>query len=117
LFTQVMQDDAMPIELPPDYDEFKAEVISDQAEDDQGVYEVWWSANARYAHLPLSSRLAIAEVVVTDLLRERRIALVRGDFAGRRLRRQAVQDQEAVLREWATWVPQAGEPVVWMTTP
>jgi hypothetical protein len=29
----------MPTELPPDYDAFKAEVVSDQGDDNQGVYE------------------------------------------------------------------------------
>jgi hypothetical protein len=104
----------MPIDLPPDYESFKAEVISDQADDDQGVYEVWWSANTRYPDLPLSTRLAIAECVVRDLLRESRIALVRGEWIGPDHERVAVPDQEAALREWLTWVPQPGEPVVWM---
>jgi hypothetical protein len=29
--------------------------------------------------------------------------------------REAVEDVWASLRDWATWVPQAGEPVVWLT--
>jgi hypothetical protein len=55
----------VPIELPPDYDDFKAEVLADQETDSQGVYEIWWSANSRYPNLPLSTRLAVAESVVT----------------------------------------------------
>ena len=35
----------MPHDMPPDYDAFKAEVVSHQAVDSQGVYEVWWQAN------------------------------------------------------------------------
>jgi hypothetical protein len=105
----------MPIELPPDYEAFKAEVISDQEADDQGVYEVWWAANSRYPELPLSTRLAIAEAVVGDLLRERRVALVRGDWIGPRHAREAVADEQTAMLDWATWVPQPGEPITWMT--
>lgn len=104
----------MPIEMPPDYDAFKAEVISDQAVDSQGVYEVWWQANTRYPNQPLSARLAIAESAVRDLLREGRITLVRGEWIGPDHAREPVTDLEAALRDWATWVPQAGQPVVWM---
>jgi len=46
----------MPIDLPPDYDAFMAEVGSDQAEDDQGVYEVWWKTNTWYPDQPLCTR-------------------------------------------------------------
>jgi hypothetical protein len=42
----------MPIDLPPDYNAFKADIISDQADDDQGVYEVWWHANSWYDRAP-----------------------------------------------------------------
>jgi hypothetical protein len=42
----------MPIDIPADHDAFKAEVLSDQDDDDQGVYEVWWLATARYPDLP-----------------------------------------------------------------
>ena len=80
----------MPIELPPDYEAFKAEVISDQAHDSQGVYEVWWSANSRYPDLPLSTRLAIAESVVRHLLREGRDVLVRGEWIGPENEREPV---------------------------
>jgi hypothetical protein len=111
----VMRDsDGMPIDLPSDYNDFKAEVLADQEMDSQGVYEVWWSANARYPELPLSTRLAIAESVVSDLLREERIALVRGEWIGPDHERAAVADAKAALRDWGTWVPQQGEPVVWM---
>lgn len=60
----------MPIDLPSNYDAFKADAIADQASEAQGVYEVWWNANSWYPDQPLSTRLAIAESVVTDLLRE-----------------------------------------------
>ncbi len=104
----------MPIELPPDYDAFKAEVVSDQSNDDQGVYEVWWHANSRYPDLPLSTRLGIAESVVNELVREGRIVLVRGEWIGPDHEREVLSDQETALRDWVTWVPQPGEPVVWM---
>ena len=103
----------MPIDLPDDYDAFKSDVVSDQGDDDQGAYEVWWHANSRYPDQPLSTRLAIAESVVSDL-REGRITsrqwcVDRFDHA-----REAVVDVDAVLRDWATWVPQPDKPVVWM---
>ena len=104
----------MPIDLPLDYEAFKVEVLPDQGDDDEGVYEVWWHANSRYPDLPLSTRLAIAERVVGDLLAERRVSLVRGEWIGPDHEREPVPDPQLALREWATWVPQAGEPVVWM---
>lgn len=104
----------MSIETPPDYDAFKAEVISDQEDDDQGVYEVWWLANSWYPDLPVSMRLAIAESVVSDLVREGRVTLVRGEWTGSESEREVVPDVDACLRDSATWVPQPGEPVVWM---
>lgn len=104
----------MPIDLPPDYDAFKADVVLDQERDEQGVYEVWWNANTWYPDQPLSIRLAIAESVVSDLLREGRITLVLGEWIGPDHPREAVEDVDASLREWATWVPQPDKPVVWM---
>jgi hypothetical protein len=104
----------MPSDLPPDYDTFKAEVVSDQGDDNQGVYEVWWQANNRYPDQPLSTRLAIAESVVRDLLREGRVTLVRGEWIGSTHAREPVADVDAALRDWATWVPHADKPVVWM---
>jgi hypothetical protein len=105
----------MPIELPPDYEALKAQVISNQEAHDQCVYEVWWAADSRYPELPLSARLAIGEAVVSDLLREGRVTLVRGEWTGPRHEREAVADEQAALLGWATWVPQPGEPVTWMT--
>jgi hypothetical protein len=104
----------MPIDLPADYDEFKAEVLADQERDDQGVYEVWWSANSRYPDLPLSTRLGIAESVVRDLLSEGRITLVRGEWIGPSHEREPVSDPEATLRHWATWALPPDQRVVWM---
>lgn len=72
----------MGIDRPADYDDFKAEVLADQEADEQGVYEVWWSANSRYPGLSLSARLAIAESVVGELLRAGRISLVQGKWIG-----------------------------------
>lgn len=104
----------MPIDLLADYQDFKAEVLADQDRDSQGVYEVWWSANARYPDLALSARLAIAESVVGDLLSEGRITLVRGEWIGPDHEREQVPEPEVALRNWATWVPLPGQPVVWM---
>jgi hypothetical protein len=113
--SQIVDDHAMPIDLPPDYDEFKAEVFADQGRDAQGVYEVWWLANTRYPDLAASSRLAIAESVVRDLVSERRIALVRSDWIGADHDRGVVLDPQAALLAWDTWVPQPGEAVTWMS--
>ncbi|CAN5638780.1 hypothetical protein BH11ACT8_BH11ACT8_05220 [soil metagenome] len=104
----------MPLSLPPDYDAFRAAVLSDQGDDHQGVYEVWWQANSWYPDQPVSTRLAIAEAVVTDLLREERIRLVRGEWIGPGHPCEPVTDVDAALRDWATWVPQPGVPVVWL---
>jgi hypothetical protein len=102
------------IDRPADYDDFKAEVLADQEADSQGVYEVWWAANGRYPDLSLSARLAIAESVVNELLRDGRISLVRGKWIGPDHKREPIADSEAALRAWSTWVPQPDEPVVWM---
>ena len=104
----------MSTDLPDDYEAFKAEVLSDQDADDQGVYEVWWLANARYPHLPLSTRLATAEAVVRDLVRDGRVILVERDWATPDGNQTPVADPEATLRNWATWVLPPNEPVVWM---
>jgi len=104
----------VPIELPSDYEAFKADVVSDQRDDDQGVYEVWWLANSRYPDLPLSRRLAIAEAVVIDLVREGRVRLVSGEWTVPDDERLPVPDPEAALRAFVTWVPQPDKPVVWM---
>lgn len=104
----------MADDRPTDYDDFKAEILADQETDEQGVYEVWWAANGRYPDLPLSSRLAVAESVVRELLRDGRILLVRGEWIGPRHDREAVLDTEAALRDWSTWVPQPSAPVIWM---
>lgn len=107
----------MAIDLPDDYDAFKAEILSDQDDDDQGVYEVWWHANARYPDLPLSTRLAAAEAVVRDLLREGRVVLVQREWASPGDEQTPVTDPEAMLLNWGTWVLPPNEPVVWMTAP
>lgn len=104
----------MPIEPPADYDEFKSEVLADQSIDSQGAYEVWWSANSRWPALPVSTRLAIAEAVVRDLIRDGHVTLVRGEWIGPDFEREPVPDVEEALRDWATWVPQPDTPVVWM---
>lgn len=104
----------MPSDMPPDYDAFKAAVVSDQTVDSQGVHEVWWQANSWYPDRLLSVRLAIAEFLVRDLLREGGVTLVRGEWIGPDHAREPVADVDAALRDWATWVPQEGKPVVWM---
>lgn len=104
----------MAIPMPPDYAAFKAEVVSDQERDSQSVYEVWWAANSRYPNLSLSNRLAIAESVVRDLLSDGRVVLVRGPWIGPDQEREAVADPVGALLDWATWVPQPDQPVVWM---
>jgi hypothetical protein len=104
----------MPTELPDDYDAFKAEVLSDQEADDQGVYEVWWFANSRYPDLALSTRLAIAEAVVRDLLCEGRVTLVRRAWATPDDEQSPVTDTETALLSWSTWVLPPKQPVVWM---
>jgi hypothetical protein len=109
----VLNDGHMPIELPEDYEDFKASVVFDMSQDSQGVYEVWWAANSWYPALPLSRRLAIAENVVSDLLAEGRVTLVRGKWIGPDHEREAVGDAQSTLLDWATWVPQ-DESVVWL---
>jgi hypothetical protein len=104
----------MPIDLPPDYDQFKAEVLRDQGREAQGVYEVCWSANSRYPDLAASTRLAIAESVVRDLVSQRRITLVRSEWIGPEHDPEVVSDPQAALLAWDTWVPQPGEPGIWM---
>lgn len=104
----------MGIDLPPDYDAFRSEVISDQEADDLGVYEVWWLANTWYPDRELSTRLAIAESVVHDLIQAGRVTLVRGAWIGPDHEHEPVADVDEALRDWATWVPQQDAPVVWI---
>lgn len=106
----------MPTDMPADYAEFKVDVLTDQERDSQGVYEVLWSADSRWPDLPVSTRLALAERVVSDLLHEGRVTLVRGKWIGPEFDRQPVLDPEAVLRDWATWALAPDEPVVWMAS-
>jgi hypothetical protein len=104
----------MIADLPDDYENFKATIFETSA-DPLGVYEVWTAANCDYPSLPLSHRLAIAERVVSDLLSEGRVTLVRGRWIGPEAHHEAVPDPVAALREWATWVPQdEDETVVWL---
>ena len=105
------------LELPSDYESFKASVVDDQYDDDQGVYEVLWAANTRYPGLALSSRLAVAESVVSELLSEGLVCLVRGEWTGSPSERDLVEDPLAALLDWSTWTLPPGEPVVWMTRP
>ena len=104
----------MPIDMPADYDAFKAAIVRDQETDSQGVYEVWWQANTWYPDQLLSTRLAMAEQVVRDLLDEGRVILVQGQWISPAHEREPVADVEAAIRAWATWVPDTDKPVVWM---
>jgi hypothetical protein len=104
----------MIAELPDDYENFKASIF-DTSADPLGVYEVLTAANRDYPSLPLSQRLAVAETVVSDLLAEGRVALVRGKWIGPEHHHEVVPDPVAALREWATWAPQPeDETVVWL---
>jgi hypothetical protein len=109
----VRQDVDVAVDLPADFEDFKASVLADQADDDQGVYEVWWAANSRYPHLPLSTRLAIAEQTVRELVRGGHVRLVRGRWIGSDHDRDPVPNTDAALLAWATWVP-SDEDVVWL---
>lgn len=97
----------------PGYDAFKAFVLLDVHDDRLGVYEVWWEANMRYPEAPVSSRLAVAEAIVTDLLATSAVRLVAGPWVGADQECEQVADPAAVLREGATWVPRV-ERVVWI---
>jgi hypothetical protein len=105
----------VPIDLPPDYSAFKAEVIADQESDDQGVYEIGWATNGRYADLPESTRLAIAQQVVRELVNEGRVVLVQAQWPRSSRDGEPITDVESTLSATATWAPE--DPVVWMTDP
>ena len=101
---------------PSDYNDFRDLIESDAREDWTGVWEVWWGANTRYPHLPLSDRLAIAERVVADLAATGRIRFTSTGWPPDEDRRVDVALDEAVklLKEWATWVPAGHEgPLIW----
>jgi hypothetical protein len=102
----------MTANLPDNYEDFKSSIF-DTSADSLGVYEVWTAANCDYPTLPVSERLAIAEQVVSDLLAEGRVTLVRGRWIGPEHDHEAVDDPVATLREWRTWVPEQGS-VVWL---
>jgi hypothetical protein len=98
-----------------EYDSFRAEILGDFEDDGLGVYEVWWTANSRYPTRPVSDRLRLAEAIVSELLASGTARLYRGEWIGPTQPHQAVPaDQvDAVLCDWATWVPQEGA-TVWM---
>jgi hypothetical protein len=95
----------MPIELPSDYADYQAEVLADQDREPQAVYETWWTANSRYPQLALSTRLAIAESVVRDMLEQGRIKLVRGLWVGYEFPHEEVTDLRSL-----SWPGTPGSP-------
>jgi hypothetical protein len=98
-----------------EYQRFREELLADLDGDWLGVYEVWWTANTRFPERSLSDRLALAEALVADLVRDGTVRLYRGEWIGPAHERQALPDGEvdSILGEWATWVPQQAN-VVWM---
>lgn len=103
-------------EIPSDYADYKASVLSDLDDDSMGVYEVWWEANARYPDWPVSQRLALAEHLVTELLSDDRAEMFVGRWIGPDHERTRVEDPLAALRDWACWVPQ-DDHVHWLHLP
>ena len=101
-------------ELPDDYEDFRLSVQLDCQDDDFAVYEIWWQANVRYPHLPLSHRLFIAESIVKDLLSAGHIALVKGPWISSGEDLIPVDDPASVLADHSTWVVGDGN-VIWMT--
>ena len=99
--------------LPEDFSAFKDEILWElRHEDDQGVYETWWSANSRYPLLPVSERLRVAELAVTELLVSGKAVLFRQN-ALRPDSRREIEDQLAALVDVTTWVP-FSEDQVWI---
>lgn len=106
--------------LPEDYLDFRADVLKDLQDGDlDGVYDVWWSANSRYPQLPLSHRLALAERVVSDLIKDGRVTLSLERQSEPWVKRPGEHPRVSSFREpipvdeWAdtllertTWVPQ-----------
>lgn len=106
--------------LPEDYADFLAAVLKDLQDGDlDGVYDIWWYANSRYPQLLLSHRLALAERVVSDLIKGGRVALALERHSEPRVKRPGgrpwlsavrepipVDEWADTLLEWTTWVPQ-----------
>jgi hypothetical protein len=98
-----------------EYQRFRDEILDDFEDDVLGVYEVWWTANTRFPKRSVSDRLALAEVLVSQLVVDGTVRLYRGEWIGPTHEREALPDGEvdSILREWQTWAPQDAR-VVWM---
>lgn len=106
--------------LPEDYPDFLASILKEVQDGDvDGVYDVWWYANSRYPHLPLSHRLALAERVVSALLKDGRVTLALERQSEPWVKRPGEHPRVSSFREpipvdawadtlleWTTWVPQ-----------
>ncbi len=92
-------------------------VLEDLREDDLPLIHVWWHANSLYPSLPLSERLALAERAVSSLLSKRRAGLVSGTWPEGPTPDSELlgpEESEAVLREYATWVPERDGPMYYL---
>ncbi len=80
------------------------------------LYEVLYAANSLYPNAPMSARVAASERIIRRLVAERRVRLWRGLWVGPDHDRESVptDDLEAELLRHSTWLPEAGQPVVWM---
>lgn len=105
----------MPPDQPTIPHELRSSVLEALADDDVGIYEVWWHANSVLPDWTLSARLAASEKLVEDLVREGVVEVWRGRWIGPEHDRAAVPAESLpeVLRAWSTWVPQEEE-VIWL---
>jgi hypothetical protein len=102
---------------PDDIAEFADSILDDAFDDYLPVYEVWWTANVRYAALPASQRLEIAERVVDLLISAGWARLSRAPWDN--WEQQEVippEDDVAILRDGATWYPTDGTRVFLIPT-
>ena len=89
----------------------------DLQEDDPPLIHVWWNANGLFPTLPLSERLALAERVVSLLLSEGRVGLVRASWPDGPATNSDLleaEECEAALREYTAWVPEQDGPVYYL---
>jgi hypothetical protein len=82
----------------------RREVLSDGEEDYTGLYEIIWSLNTQYPDVSRDLKIAAAQAVVAELLKEGHLAVYRTTWASNRF--EPVPQQDAVV---ALGVPEAWE--------
>lgn len=87
--------------------QLREEVLTLLAEDDVPVQEIWWAANSLFPEAALSTRLALAEQLVRDLVGDGGASVYRTSWLaedGAASSGVGEAELEEVLRAWSTWI-------------